>query len=164
MFFIRVGDDVGIQGKEEIIKFTTHNRKGNMALSFRLKDNDLQFFNSELNSKMIPKNERGIFDTSPLYILMTKNTTLVFQDPNNICKFLVFDDDDGIIKPTIFTDLTEDDSILIYDDPNDYVIDEITGLYIDEYSCLPEDKEVMPGNYVVYSTDSGVIIEDIFII
>jgi len=158
MLFLRTEDTVKIQGINEIVTFETHNRKGNNILKVKLNGNKLSFNVSELYTKMIPKSDKELFENLETKMLITKFGELIFQDPNNCCHFLVFDEDDGAIKPTTFNDLTEDDSILFYDPPNDYVLGEIQDLYV------AEEMNQRLSNYILYSENEGIIINDIFVI
>lgn len=167
MLFIRTFDNVEIQGTEDnMIVFEKCNRKGNIVVKPQLKQNEIVYHEDELLTKMIPIDERQIFESKPIYILETEHVSLIFQDPNNICHFLVFEED-GSIKPTTFIDLTEDDEILLYDSElKDYYLSPMTNLFVSdgEDIVLHERLKAQLSDYVLYSAEHGVIINNIYII
>jgi|GEM_PF-4251284 len=161
MLFFRTKDDSNIQGVDGEINFNSHKRKGNVIVKPHLFKNTLSFYNDDLTCKLIPKSEKDLFDRTDIYILKTQHTKIIFQDPNNTCNFLVLDDDGNII-PTKMHDLTEDDSILIYDnDLNDYDLSEVEKITIidDSFSEIKDELS----QYVIYSEKDGIIINDIII-
>ena len=167
MFFLRTYDEIEIQSTNEIVTFETHKRKGNKIKSVVLKQNQLIFKEVNLTTKLIPKQDKEIFNDVLIYILETENSQLIFQDPNNLCHFLVFNSD-GTITSTSFLDLTEDDDILLYDkaSENDYIISSIQNLYVvssEENEYLKEIILKKLSNYVLYSQDDGIIINKIII-
>jgi hypothetical protein len=129
MLFFRTTDETKIQGINEEITFKTHAIKGNKIIQPNLsKSNSIEFNESILTAKMIPKDEKDNFNNYEIKMIKTDNTELIYQDPNNTCHFLVLDEDSGMIVPTKFEDLTEDDEILLYDPPDDYILSGVNDL------------------------------------
>lgn len=161
MLFLRTFDTINIQGHNEMISFDTHNRKWNDVIKVYLNDKfQLDYVVEELMAKMIPQSETDIFRVRPIYMIVTDFNTLVFQDPNNICNFLVLDEND-LIVPTNFVNLTEDDEILIYNnDLQDYIIAGIRELMVIENDIKILNKL---SDYIIYSEKGGLIINDFII-
>ena len=161
MLFLRTFDTIKIQGDNEIISFDTHNRKWNKVIKVFFNNQfQLDYQVDELTAKMIPKTEEIVFQSKPIYIIVTNYNSLVFQDPNNICNFLVLDNN-SLIVPTKFIDLTEDDEILMYNnDIQDYIITDIKELMV-----IQDDHKILNklSDYVIYSENGGLIINDFII-
>lgn len=172
MYFLRTLDDAIIQGIDEVVTFDTHNRKGNDVVTVTLSHNKVEYSAGKLMTKMIPGEERAVFESTNIYVVQTEHSSRFhFQDPNNTVRFLVFEDD-GTLIPTRFLDLTEDDEILLYDDASkDFYISQVSSLEIIDMTPagIPDESGITAlnsqlSNYVIYSDSIGYIIEEFIII
>lgn len=160
MFYLRTTDNAKIRGYKKEFSFDKNKRKGNKIITFELKKNQLSFKKEVLATRKIPKKDANLLNDSFIYVLKSRQSCLTFQDPTDSCHFLVFGSD-GIIYPTSFVNLTEDDEILIYED-KDFLIDEIEELMIvskDFHKGISNELS----NYFI-AGESGIIINDLFII
>jgi hypothetical protein len=165
MFYLRTFDTVKFPAKNNtLISFSTHTRKWNNTIQFKIEHNEIQYFNAEIYSKLMPNgknaDELELFSHASIYDIVTDNKEIIFQDPYNVCYFLILDDD-GIFVPTRFIDLTEDDDLVLYDVENEthYLSS------IKELNVVEKDSPLMKefSNYIIYSKENGLIINDFMI-
>lgn len=180
--FLRIDDKYNIQKKKGFLQFLKAKRKHQEVMKFRITNEgkDIEFFEEELETKMIPKNEiEGLDVRSPLILIVVGNHFLFFQDINNSINFLTISNDGQISKiPAL--ELSDDDDILIYDETeNDYLIESVKIISFYCYADIEnfkEDKDfikTMNGNrqkvldelskYIIHS-NNGLIINNIMII
>jgi hypothetical protein len=115
MIRIRIKENDTIQYEKEQYEYNKQNRHNAVVKSFALKNGVIDFFNTTLNSRMIPKKHEESFYNIPFKQIITDSkNSLFFQDPNNTLLFLKYND--GWIQSTTFDELTEDDDIVIFDD------------------------------------------------
>lgn len=115
MIRIRIKDSHKIQYAKSVNEFAKQNRHGSIVKSFVIKNGAIDFFDSELETKMIPKKHATCFENIPFKIIrLDGGNLIVFQDPNNTLRLLRCEN--GWIQPIAFDELTEDDDIVIYDD------------------------------------------------
>lgn len=168
MLFIRTNDSAKIQGESGEICFLEQNRKGNIVKKFSIANTELKYSFEVLETKMIPKKSISILDYHPIKLIMTSNQNiLVFQDMDCKVKFLTLNE--GNIVTKTFEELSSnEDSILCYDG-EDWYLDDIELLSvcylseIEEYNS-EEFKDIELSNYILYSENDGIIINNIFII
>jgi hypothetical protein len=163
--FIRISDVDDIQKQNVIFNFFNAKRKGNKVKKFKIRNNELTYFEEELETKKIPKFTKDEIPTFPIFIVIAGDSEIVFQDINNTVHFLKLEDNE-IIKSTFF-ELEEDDDVLIYDDElNDYNIVSIKNLLIvDDDLKVQELDSAILSDYILYSNnESGIIVNNFLLI
>ncbi len=157
MIFLRMSDHAEILGcnKENIILGDEETkRKNNIALGFNYKFNGFEYHEEEVKTKMIPKSDKELFQNHDFFLLETEHSSIMFQDIQQESVFFVLNSEDEI-QPTKITELTEDDTILLYDvDTEDYIYSEIERISFIEWS--PEFDETF-SNYIIHSTNGLII-------
>jgi hypothetical protein len=139
MVQIRIKEKDRIQYKDKQSEFSKQNRHGSLVKSFILRNGQLEFFDAELETKMIPKKFSEDINNIPLKQIITDNCSLMFQDPQNALRFLVYNN--GWIESVSFDDLTEDDDILIFDEnEHEWALANI--LELKRFSTYVEDEDL----------------------
>jgi hypothetical protein len=167
MIFLRTNDSASLTCDSGSFNFVNNNRKGNSIKKFNLVDGEVSYYYEELNTKMIPKKSLDIFRTHPVKLILTQNQNiLVFQDLDCKINFLTFNN--GKIIKKKFEDLIpEEDSIICYDEQEDWYLDDIkivSMAFLEEDIEDEEFKNIELSNYVLISNEGGMIINNIFII
>lgn len=165
MVSIRLTDNAEIQaeGLRNILTFDNSTRRGNIVKKFKIVNgNTIEFFDEELEAKMIPKQNQPEVNGQPLCVVETKLGSIIFQNIGHYPKFLVMNDD-GFFTQTDFFDLNDgDDEILCYDDiTDDYVISEVTNVYL--INNIDHEKQPL-SNYALLSETGGIIVNNIMVI
>ena len=116
---------------------------------------------------MIPKKSSDALNDHPVKLIMTSNQNIfVFQDLDCKARFLTYNN--GTIEPKFFEELTNDESILCYDEnTEDWYLDDVELLSISYIADLDLDdiefKDIELSKYIIYS-NNGIIVNNIFII
>lgn len=182
MLFMRTYDDVELTTPNGSISYSTHKRKGQKVLKFRINneetDNEkkIEFFEEELVCKMIPKKSLNILQNHPIKFLTTSSGDIfAFQDIECKVHFLTIDSVTGKIEKVTFDELdSENDSIICYDaETGDWYLDDVDEIYIfydtEELDINDEDEEedevynVNLSNYIINSDTGGVICNRILV-
>jgi len=168
---IRTNDGTETVGENKNIVFENENRKGNLVKKFNidLSNYSINFLVENLETKMIPKKEIKNFDEIIIKILSTTLGSLIFQDLNNSCNFLIYDEDEDKYIVSKFEDIQEYDSILCYDEiTDDYCIAEVKEVFLYDSILDSEDnnptREIKLSNYILYSENNGIILNNILIL
>ena len=97
--FLRINDSYNIQKKKGFLQFLNAKRKNQEVRKFKIKDTTLEFFEEELETRMIPKNKKENFNGDiPLMFVVVGNHFLIFQDIGNTVNFLTINDEGEITK------------------------------------------------------------------
>ena len=143
--YIRASDKDAIIKYDSFFNFlNAKRRKGHQIIKFNIAKNDFKYFEDELSTKYIGKDELELFKQIPIRWITTKTSTWAFQalDIANL-HFLTIDDDSGEITKVQFADLEEGMDLILYDPvTKDYVIDELITIV----NLMPLSKEEIPGN------------------
>lgn len=168
--YIRLTDNCFFRDKDGK-KFTITKRKNNIVKKFRLTHKGIEFFDAELEFKMIPKKEKEAFENIKVNILVY-DEALIFQDIVGNLKVL-----DANLEKVEISALQEGDTITTYDGDS-YVFETLKDkIIVENYSDgnvnglsaisnePPEevDKIEKFSNYVLKSTE-GIIINDLLVI
>lgn len=175
--YIRASDKDNITKYDSFFNFlNAKRRKGHQIIKFKIKKNDFEYFEDELELKYIGKNELALFKQVPVHFITTKTSSLVFQ-ALDIPKlhFLTIDDDSGAICKVQFSELEEGMDIILYD-PNtkDYVIDElltivslIPQIEVDkrtlEYKVFNMEEQKLSRYILSLESNNGMIINNFMI-
>lgn len=161
-----------------IVTIAPKKRKGNTVIGFDLDKNkkEIKLTDRVLNLRMVPKNDKVFLRRSPLKILvLDSGDSIVFQDfslnqSSAQVRFLKLFDT-GYILPESFEDLTEGDSILVYDSDADYKVCDIEELIEientedeDNYSESDDGENIDKLSNYIIQDDMGLIINNIFVI
>ena len=180
--YIRINDKDDIAQHDLFFNFlNAKKRKGHQIIKFKIKQNDFEYIESELDLKYIGKNELLLFQTIPIYWISTKTSTLIFQCLDTInFNFLTIDDATGLISKINILDLEEGTDIILYDSNlKDYIIDEVETIVKlipeKEIICETQDDEILKKLFIqeeqklsryILSTksDEGIIINNFMLI
>ena len=161
MIFLRLSDHVEIEAEEGPVVVANSTRKYNQVTHFKFSHGEFEFFQEELNTKMIPKEDMKIFSEHPFILLETEHASLLYQDIKESSVFFVLTEDDDEILPTTISELTEDDTILIWDeDTEDYVYSEVLKITHLEWT---EELDDTFSRYLIHANSAGLIINKILI-
>lgn len=115
MLRIRIEETTNIRYENETKAFNKDNRYRTVIKSFKLNNGEINYFNSQLDVKVIPQKIIDQFTSIPFKQLETDSgQKILFQDPGDALHILKYDD--GWIIAVPFDTLTEDDDIIIFDD------------------------------------------------
>lgn len=184
MLFIRISDYVDIYTFKKPFKFLNNKRKGNIVKKFIIDktiEDQIKFFEDDLQSKMIPKKSINILKSHPIKTLvLCDGKSISFQDIDCKVRFLIINDA-GEIEQVTFDELAVDDSIICYDDEgNEWYLNDIDLTSIvymsDEYEEKINDEDISDeedddffddvelSNYIICSDNGGIIINGIMVI
>ena len=156
MIALRVSDKskVFIDSHQEV-SLSDLKRYNNTVRYFKVdEDNEtIDFYNKELQTKMIPKDSYKDCESLPVYFLCAGEYKIYFQCLSPV-NFLCYDDDNNNFYIININELCGDESIVIYDhDTDDYEYINIT-----DFGCVTyEDIKALNGEidfdlsrYIIY--------------
>ena len=150
-------------------KIQIKRRKNNIVKKFRIVDGQIEFFNAELEFKMIPKRDKDSFEDINVTILVY-DEALIFQDIIGNLKVI-----DANLDKVEIKEVNEGDLIATYDGDS-YVFEALRDkIVVDNYSKNiknlntissepppEEDKIERFSNYVLTSKE-GIIVDDLLV-
>jgi hypothetical protein len=166
--YIRLTDNCFFRDSDNN-KVQIKRRKNNVVKKFKIRDGQIEFFNAELEFKMIPKRDKESFEDINVTILVY-DEALIFQDIIGNLKVI-----DSNLEKVDISEITEGDLIATYDGDS-YVFEALRDkIVVDNYSPRiknlsasiseppPEDDRVEKfSNYVLTSAD-GIIVNDLLV-